>query len=138
MLRTRSRKFWKLGVWSRNLENRSRELESELDILPPTPQPCEAVQTSFRRKFQCRQAPSNSRIFDWIQKLQEHGTVHNLNSKCLRDTYSGRTVSARTQSKIDTVRDSVGRSPKKSLRLRSQLLAYFGKNMTFMRRDFNE
>ena len=55
------------------------------------------VQASFRRKFQCRHAPLKSRIFDWIQKFREYGTVQNLNSKGLRDTYSGRTVSARTQ-----------------------------------------
>ena len=80
------------------------------------------VQASFRRKFQCCHAPSKSRIFDWIQKFREYGTVQNLNSKGLRDTYSGRTVSARTQRNIDAVRDSVSRSPKKSLRRRSQLL----------------
>ena len=67
------------------------------------------VQESFRRKFQCRHAPSKSRIFDWIQKFRECGTVENLNSKCLRDTYSGRTVSARTQRNIDAIPDSVGK-----------------------------
>jgi len=34
----------------------------------------------------------------------------------LRDTYSGRTVSARKQRNIDAERDSVGRSPKESLK----------------------
>jgi len=61
------------------------------------------VQTSFRRKFQCRHAPSTSRIFDWIQKFRDYGTVQNLNSKDLRDTYSGRMVSARTQRNTHTM-----------------------------------
>ena len=52
------------------------------------------VQASFRRKFQCRHAPSKSRISDWIEKFREYRTVQNLNSKVLGDTYSGRTVSA--------------------------------------------
>ena len=58
--------------------------------------------------------------FDWVQKFREYGTVQNLNSTSLRDTYSGRRVSARTERNIDAVRDSVGWSPKKSLRRRSQ------------------
>ena len=80
------------------------------------------VQADFRRKFWCHHAPSKSRIFDWVQKFREYGTVQNLNSKGLRDTYSGRRVSARTERNIDAVRDSVGRSPKKSLQRRSQEL----------------
>ena len=80
------------------------------------------VQQSFQRKFQCRHAPSKSRIFGWMQKFREYETVQNLNSKSVRDTYSGRPASARTQRNIDAVQDSVDRSPKKSLRRRSQLL----------------
>ena len=74
------------------------------------------VQADFRRKFRCHHAPSKSRIFDWVQKFREYGTVQNLNSKGLRDTYSGRRVGAKTERNIDAVRDSVGQSPKKSLR----------------------
>jgi len=48
--------------------------------------------------------------------------VQNLDAKGLRDSYSGRTVSARTQRSIDAVRDSVGLSPKTSLRRRRRLL----------------
>jgi len=40
------------------------------------------------------------------------GTVQTLNSKCLRHTYSGRTVSARTQRNNDAERNSVGWRPK--------------------------
>ena len=48
--------------------------------------------------------------------------MQNLNSKGITDTYSGRKVSARTERNIDAVRNSVGHSPKKSLRQRSQEL----------------
>ena len=41
--------------------------------------------------------------------------MQNVNSKGLGDTYSDRRVSARTERNI-AVRDSVGRSPKKSIR----------------------
>ena len=78
--------------------------------------------TVVQANFRCRQALSKSSIFDWVQKFREHGTVQNLNSKGLRDTYSGRSASARTERNIDAVQDSVGRSPKKSLRRRSQEL----------------
>jgi len=64
------------------------------------------VQTSFRRKFQCRHALSKNIIFDWIQKFKEYGTAQTLSSKGLRNTYSDRMVSARTQRNIDAVRDS--------------------------------
>ena len=80
------------------------------------------VQANFRREFRCRNAPSKSRIFEWVKKFREHGTVQNLNSKGITDTYSGRKVSARTERNIDAVRNSVGHSPKKLLRRRSQEL----------------
>ena len=80
------------------------------------------VQANFRTEFRCRNAPSKSRIFEWVKKFREHGTVQNLNSKGITDTYSGREVSARTERNIDAVRNSVGHSPKKSLRRRSQEL----------------
>ena len=71
--------------------------------------------SKFSETVLCHHAPSKSRIFDWVQKFREYGTVQNLNSKGLRDTYSGQRVSARTERNIDAVRDSVGWSPKKSL-----------------------
>ena len=74
------------------------------------------VQANFLRHFRCHQVPSKSRIFNWTQKFREHGTVQNCNSKGLGDTYSGRRVSARTERNIDAVQDSVGQSPKKSIR----------------------
>ena len=80
------------------------------------------VQANSRREFRCRNAPSKSRILDWAKKFREHGTVQNFNSKGITDTHSGRRVSARTERNINEVRKSVGRSPKKSLRRRSQEL----------------
>ena len=87
------------------------------------------VRASFWRKLQCVHAPSKSRIFAWIQKFTEYGTVQNFTLKDLRDTYPGRTVSARTQRNIDAVRDSVGRRPKKLLRRRSKLLGISRESM---------
>ena len=43
----------------------------------------------------------NKQNSDWIQKCREYGTVQNVNSNGLRETYSGRSVSARTQRNID-------------------------------------
>ena len=51
------------------------------------------VRASFRRKLQCRHAPSKSRILTGFRSLESVG-LQNLNAKGLRDTYSGgRTVS---------------------------------------------
>ena len=80
------------------------------------------VQANFQRHFRCHQVPSKRNFLDWTQKFREHGTVQNFNSKGLGDTYSGRRMSARTERNIDAVWDSVGRSPKKSIRRRSQEL----------------
>ena len=57
-----------------------------------------------------------------IKTFREFGTCQNLNSKGPRGINSGQRVSARTERNIDDVRDSVARSPKKSLRRRSQEL----------------
>ena len=81
-----------------------------------------AVQRGFRRKFQCRHYPDKRFIYRSTQKFREHGTVLNLNARGKRDTYSGRPKSARSQENIDAIRDSLGRSPRKSLRRRSQEL----------------
>ena len=46
----------------------------------------------------------------------------NPNAKGKRDTYSGRPKSASSQENINPIRDSIGRSPRKSLRRSSQEL----------------
>ena len=76
----------------------------------------------FSETFSVSSSSIKNSIFVWVQKFREHGTVQNLNSKGLRDTYCSRRVSARPERNIDAVRDSVGRSPKNSLRRRSQEL----------------
>lgn len=55
-------------------------------------------------------------------EVQRAGTLVNLYSKATGETYSGRKKSARTEENIAAVRNSVGRSPKKSVRRRSQEL----------------
>ena len=90
-----------------------------------------AVQRRFRLEFQCRHYPGKRLIHRWAQKFREHWTSLNLNAKGKRDTYSGRPQSARSLENIDAIRDSVGRSPRKSLRRRSQELSI---NREFIRR----
>ena len=82
----------------------------------------QSVQIQFRKRFHCRNFPSKSTIVSWIKKFREHGTVVDLCSKATGGTYSGRKKSARTEENIAAVRDSVGRSPRKSVRRRSQEL----------------
>ena len=80
-----------------------------------------AVQRRFRQRFQWCHYPDKHLIHRWAQKFREHGTV-NLNAKGKRDTYSGRPRITRSQENIDAIRDSIGRSPRKLLRRRSQEL----------------
>ena len=54
-----------------------------------------------------------------LRSLESMG-LQTFNSKGLGDTYSDRRVSALTERNIDAVWDSVGRSPKKSIRRCSQ------------------
>ena len=82
----------------------------------------QSVQIQFRKRFHCRNFPSKSTIVSWVKKFREHGTVVDLCSKATGGTYSGRKKSARTEENIAAVRDSVGRSPRKSVRRRSQEL----------------
>lgn len=82
----------------------------------------QSVQIQFRKRFHCRNFPSKSTIVSWIKKSREHGTVVDLCSKATGGTYSGRKKSARTEENIAAVRDSVGRSPRKSVHRRSQEL----------------
>ena len=82
----------------------------------------QSVQIQFRKRFHCRNFPSKSTIVRWVTKFREHGNVVDLCSKATRGTYSSRKKSARTEENITAVRNSVGRSPKKSVRRRSQEL----------------
>ena len=82
----------------------------------------QSVQFQFRKRFHCRNFPSKSTIVRSVTKFREHGTVVDLCSKDTGETYSGRKKSARTEENIAAVRNSVGRSPKKSVRRCSQEL----------------
>lgn len=81
-----------------------------------------AVQARFRRRFGCRHYPASRVMYRWVNKFRAQGTVLNLNAKGDRASHSGRPKSSRSPANIDAVRESVGRSPRKSLRRRSQEL----------------
>ena len=84
---------------------------------------CKVIQASFRRKLQCRHAPSKSRIFDHIQKFREYGTVKNQwNTE--RRMCSINWQFCTTYASLPPL-------------LWRPFRAYFGKNMTFMQKDFN-
>ena len=81
------------------------------------------AQLQFKERFRCREFPVHSMIYRWVNKFRTHGTVHNLNRKdTSRQSYSGRPKSSRTLHNVAAVRDSVVRSPSKSVRRRSQEL----------------
>lgn len=80
-----------------------------------------SVQAKFRRKFNFNRYPNKTQIYRWAKKFRIKGTVHNLNTKAEK-TQNGRHLSVRVARNVDAVRDSVGRSPKKSIRRRSQEL----------------
>ena len=82
-----------------------------------------SAQTQFKKHFQCRVHPTHRLIYCWVNKFRDHGTVNNLNSKdSNRISHSGRPMSITTPQNVNAVRDSVVRSPSKSLRRRSQEL----------------
>ena len=80
------------------------------------------VETYFETKSSSGHCPDKRLIHRWTQNFSKHGTVLNLNAKGERDNYSGRPKSQRSQENIDAIRDSIGCSPRKSLRRRSQEL----------------
>ena len=65
---------------------------------------------------QCHQCPHHKCIYEWIKKFRTHETVLNLNAKGNRKTHSGQPKTSRTLENIAAARDSVVRSPSKSLR----------------------
>ena len=82
-----------------------------------------ATQLQFKKRFGCREFPVHSMIYRWVNKFRTHGTVLNLNRKGTnRQPHSGRPKLSRAPSKVAAVRDSVVRSPGKSLRRQSQEL----------------
>ena len=82
-----------------------------------------AAQLQFKERCRCREFPVHSMIYRWVNKFRTHETVYNLNRKdTSRQSYSGRPKSSRTPLNVAAVRDSVVRSPSKSVRWGSQEL----------------
>ena len=82
-----------------------------------------AAQSQFKQRFQCRECPAHSLIYSWVHKFRAYGTVNNLNGKDPnRQSHSGRPKSSRSPHNVAAVRESVVRSPSKSVRRRSQEL----------------
>ena len=79
------------------------------------------VQVKSIGKFNFNYHTQKRQIYRWVYKSQATGSVNNLNKKA-ENPRSGRKLTARCPENVDMVRDSVGRSPKKSLRRRSQEL----------------
>ncbi|KAK7112966.1 hypothetical protein V1264_012336 [Littorina saxatilis] len=79
------------------------------------------VQAKYRRKFHINNYPQKSQIYRWVHKFKATGSVNNINKKA-ETPKSGRKLTVRSPDSVNAVRDSVGRSPKKSIRRRSQEL----------------
>ena len=73
------------------------------------------MQAKFLRKFKFKNYPQKK---NWVHKFQAMGSVNNLNEK--RENHrSVRKLKARCPEIVDAVRNSLGRSPKKSFWRRS-------------------
>ena len=79
------------------------------------------VQAKFCRKFSFNNFPQKFQIIRWVKKFKDTGILVKSTKKGQKST-SGRKLTARLPKNVDAVRDSVGRSPKKSLLKRSQKL----------------
>ena len=81
------------------------------------------AQLQFKKQFGKLIFPTHSVIYNWVRRFRTYGTVNCLNKKDPgRESHSGRPKSSRSPNNIAAVRDSVIRSPCKSLRRRSQEL----------------
>ena len=80
------------------------------------------VWDTFVHQFECGKAPSKSRIQDWVDHFKNYGTVENLNAASdNRPSHSGH-PRKRTAELVESVRESVQQSPKRSVHKRSQSL----------------
>ena len=79
------------------------------------------VQARYRRRFDFNNFPHKFQITRWVKKFKDTATLINSTKKGQKLT-SGRKLTARSLENVDAVRDSVGQSPKKSLRRCSQEL----------------
>ena len=78
--------------------------------------------TRYHRRFNFNNCPRKFQINCWIKKFKDTGTLTKSTKKGQKST-SGRKLTARSPENVNTVRDSVGRSPKKSLQRLSQELS---------------
>ena len=75
------------------------------------------------RQIECEKAPSKSRIQNWVDHFEKYGTWEDLNAASEnRQRHSGR-PKKRTAELVESVRESLKESPKRSVRKRSQSLA---------------
>ena len=96
------------------------------------------VQAIFRRKLNFNNYPQSSQIYRCVHKFQAIGSVINLNKKT-ENPRSGKKLFTRCSDNVDTVRDSFGRSPKKSLRRRSQELGLLRASVQrILKKDFQQ
>ena len=78
------------------------------------------VQARFRRQFDFHHYPNKSEIFKIVRNFEAYGTVEDRRKAA--QSPAGAPITVRTPENVDRVRHSVGRSPSKSLRRRSQQL----------------
>lgn len=79
------------------------------------------VQAKYHRKFNFNNYPQKSQICRWAHKFQATVSVDNLDKKS-EAPRSSRKPTVRSADNVNAVRDSVARSPKKSIRRRSKAL----------------
>ena len=77
--------------------------------------------SKFRWQFNFNNYPKKRQIYRLIDKFQAEFSLNNFNKKA-KNPISGRKLTARCPDNVDAVRDSVGKSLKKSLQRRSQEL----------------
>ena len=75
----------------------------------------------YRQNFNFNNHPLKSQIYKWTHKFWATGSVNNL-SKKTETPRSGRKLSARTPVNLNAVRESVGKSSKKSIQRYSREL----------------
>ena len=83
--------------------------------------PLKTVQVRYRRRFNFNNFPHKFQISRLVKTFNDTGILIKSTKKGQKST-SGRKLTVRSPENVDTVRDSVGWSPKKSLQRCSQEL----------------
>ena len=79
------------------------------------------VKARYHKRFNFNNFPHKFQITHWVKKFKDTGTLIKSTKKGQLST-SGTKLTARSPKNVNSVQDSVARSPKKSLRRRSQEL----------------